>query len=79
MTDREYNETDHVLEADRRYILHSWARQKGLKPVHVVKAEGVNFWDASGKRYYDMSSQLVNMNVGHGNKKIADAVKRQVD
>jgi len=71
--------TDPVLETDRTYNLHSWARQKGLKPLHVTRAEGVYFWDASGKRYYDMSSQLVNVNVGHGNKKIADAIKRQVD
>ncbi len=79
MTDQKHDKTGGVLEVDRTYNLHSWARQKGLKPVHVTKAEGIYFWDASGKRYYDMSSQLVNMNVGHGNKKIADAIKRQVD
>jgi len=79
MTDHKYDENDGVLQVDRMYNLHPWSRQKGLQPIHVTRAEGVYFWDASGKRYYDMSSQLVNVNVGHGNKKIAEAIKRQVD
>lgn len=36
-------------------------------------------WDYDGNRYTDMCSQLVNLNVGFGNKKIADAIKEQVD
>jgi taurine--2-oxoglutarate transaminase len=36
-------------------------------------------WDPSGKRYADMSSQLVNLNLGHGNRAIIDAIKRQTD
>ena len=33
-----------------------------------------HMWDYDGKRYTDMSSQLVNLNVGFGNRKIIDAI-----
>ncbi len=36
------------------------------------------FWDENGKQSYDMSSQLVNMNIGHGNKKVIKAIQEQV-
>ena len=63
----------------KEYNLQSWSKQKGLNPISVEKAEGIYFWDFDGNRYTDMSSQLVNMNVGFGNKSIGDAIKEQVD
>jgi len=62
-----------------QYVLQSWNKQKGLNPIPVEKAEGIYFYDFDGNRYTDMSSQLVNLNVGFGNKDIADAIKAQVD
>lgn len=62
-----------------KYNLQSWSKQKGLNPIAVEKADGIYMWDYEGNRYTDMSSQLVNMNVGFGNKAIADAIKEQVD
>lgn len=62
-----------------RYNLQSWSKQKGLNPISVEKGDGIYFWDYDGNRYSDMSSQLVNLNVGFGNKDIADAIKTQVD
>lgn len=61
------------------YNLQSWSKQRGLNPISVVKGEGIYFWDDQGNRYTDMSSQLVNMNLGFGNKAIGDAIKEQVD
>ena len=63
----------------KTYNLQSWSRQKSLNPIPVEKAEGIYFWDYDGNRYTDMSSQLVNMNLGFGNKAIGDAIKAQVD
>lgn len=62
-----------------KYNLQSWSKQKGLNPVVIEKADGIYIWDPSGKRYSDMSSQLVNLNLGHGNKAIIDAIKKQAD
>jgi taurine--2-oxoglutarate transaminase len=63
----------------KRFSLQSWSKQKGLNPIVVQKAEGIYFWDDKGNRYTDMSSQLVNQNLGFGNKAIAKAIKEQVD
>ncbi len=63
----------------KEYNLQSWSKQKNLNPITVEKAEGIYFWDEKGNRYSDMSSQLVNMNLGFGNKAIGDAIKAQVD
>ena len=52
-----------IRALDKKYNLHSWSAQKALNPIVVEKADGIFFCDADGKKYYDMSSQLVNMNV----------------
>lgn len=64
---------------DLTYNLHSWSPQKGLDPMVITKGEGIYFWNAEGKRFYDMSSQLVNMNIGYGNRKVIEAIKDQVE
>ena len=68
-----------IRDMDLKYNLHSWSKQKGLKPLVITKAEGIYLWDSDGKRYMDMSSELVNANVGHGNKEIVEAIKKQAD
>ncbi|MFA7660155.1 MAG: aminotransferase class III-fold pyridoxal phosphate-dependent enzyme [Anaerovoracaceae bacterium] len=68
-----------VVEMGKKYNLYSWSAQRKLNPANIVKAEGIYFWDEDGKKYYDMSAQLVNMNLGHGNKKLIQAIKDQAD
>jgi len=66
-----------IKEQDLQYNLHSWSKQGKINPIPVVKSEGIYFWDYDGKRYTDMSSQLVNMNLGHGNAAIIGAIQEQ--
>ncbi|MDQ7097144.1 aminotransferase class III-fold pyridoxal phosphate-dependent enzyme [Desulfosporosinus sp. PR] len=68
-----------ISETSRKYNLHSWSAQGQLKPKVMIGGEGVYFWDGEGKRYYDMSSQLVNLNIGHGNKKVIKAIQDQAE
>lgn len=68
-----------VSNTCKEYSLQSWSKQSGIAQLPVEKAEGIYFWDYDGNRYTDMSSQLVNMNLGFGNKAIGDAIKEQVD
>lgn len=70
---------EEVKELSRKYVLQSWSIQKTLNPVPIEKAEGIYMYDYDGKRYADMSAQLVNLNVGFGNQAIANAIKEQVD
>lgn len=68
-----------IKDTLKKYNLQSWSRQKSINPISVEKADNIYFWDYDGNRYTDMSSQLVNMNLGFGNKAIGQAIKDQVD
>jgi taurine--2-oxoglutarate transaminase len=68
-----------ISEMSREYNLHSWSVQGELNPKVMAGGEGIYFWDGEGKRYYDMSSQLVNLNIGHGNKKVIKAIQDQAE
>lgn len=61
------------------YCLQSWSKQKGLNPIPIEKAEGIYLYDFNGNRYADMSSQLVNLNLGHGNRAIIEAIQKQAE
>ncbi len=71
--------TEVIKTMQTQYVLQSWSKQRGLNPKAFVKTEGIYMWDESGVRYTDMSSQLVNLNVGHGNKQIVEAIKEQAE
>lgn len=73
------NRAKEIKKDNSKYNLHSWCAQGKLDPAVIVKAEGIYFYTADGKRFTDMSSQLVNMNIGHGNKKVIQAIKDQAE
>ena len=43
----------------------------------VDRAEGVYFWTVDGTRYLDFNSQLMGVNIGHGDKRVIDAIAKQ--
>jgi taurine--2-oxoglutarate transaminase len=68
-----------IVDLSRRHTMFSWAAQGTVNPIPMVRGEGIYFWDASGKRYIDMNSQLMCVNIGHGDRRVIDAIKRQAD
>lgn len=70
---------EEVVQLNREYTFFSWAVQSAVNPVPVAKAQGVYFWDYDGKRYFDFSSQLMNVNIGHGHPKVIQAIKDQAE
>ncbi len=68
---------ENVPEFVARHTYGTWRPQKGWKPLHVVRAQGSCFWDASGRRYLDMSAQLMCSNLGHQNEAVVEAICRQ--
>ncbi len=73
------SEAKEIQEKQTTYVLQSWNKQKGLKPIPIKSAENIYLYDYDGNRYTDMSSMHVNMNVGYGNKEINEAIKKKVD
>ena len=68
-----------IVDLTKRHTLFSWSAQAALNPIAMVRGEGIYFWDADGKRYIDMNSQLMCVNIGHGERRVIDAIKRQAD
>jgi taurine--2-oxoglutarate transaminase len=64
---------------DREYVVHSWSVQSALDPIVIVRTQGVYMWDENGKRYLDMTSQVMNQNIGHQHPKVVEAIQRQAD
>jgi taurine--2-oxoglutarate transaminase len=72
------SEAQEIIQDNMDYTLFSWSKQKGIAPIAVKYAEGVYLYDYDGKRYIDFSSGLINVNIGHGNQRVTDAVVRQM-
>ena len=69
---------EEILKNNLDYTLFSWSKQKGLDPICVEKAEGVYLYDYNGKRSLDFSSGLMNVNIGHGDQRVTNAVVKQM-
>ena len=72
------SETIEIIQNNLDFTLFSWSKQKGISPIAVKHAEGVYLYDYDGKRYIDFSSGLMNVNIGHGDQRITEAVTKQM-
>ena len=72
-------ENEQILQNNLDHTLFSWIKQSGLSPLNIERAEGVYLYDRDGKRYIDFSSQLMSVNIGHGNRKVREAVTKQME
>jgi len=72
------SETQGIIQDNLDHTLFSWSKQKGISPIAVKYGEGVNLYDYDGKRFLDFSSGLMNVNIGHGNQRVTDAVMKQM-
>ncbi len=68
---------DEVVELSKRYTLYDWSAQSKILPMPVDHAEGVYFFTTDGTRYLDFNSQLMGVNIGHGDKRVIDAIAKQ--
>ncbi|MEO6721195.1 MAG: aminotransferase class III-fold pyridoxal phosphate-dependent enzyme [Ferruginibacter sp.] len=67
-----------VIQNNTDYTLFSWSKQKGTSPLAIKYGKGVYLYDFDDKRYIDFSSGLMNVNIGHGDQRITDAVVKQM-
>jgi taurine--2-oxoglutarate transaminase len=63
----------------KRYVLTPWSAQAAIDAPVIVRAAGVELFDADGKRYIDASSGLIAVNLGHGHPHVVAALKEQLD
>jgi taurine---2-oxoglutarate transaminase len=68
---------DDIVELAKRYTLYDWQAQAKAMPIAVDHAEGVYFYGTDGTRYLDLNSQLMGVNIGHGDRRVIEAITRQ--
>ncbi len=70
---------EEMVALTKEHTFFSWSAQGAVNPIPMARAKGVYFWDANGKRYLDFNSQLMCVNIGHGDQRVIDAIKAQAD
>lgn len=70
---------DQIVPLSKEHVFWTWSAQAKVNPIPVSRAQGVYFWDTSGKRYLDFNSMTMCVNIGHGDRRVIDAMKAQLD
>lgn len=68
---------DEIVELCRRHTLFEWSAQAAVDPIPVARAKGIYFWTPENKRYIDFNSQLMCVNIGHGDERVVRAIQEQ--
>ena len=68
---------DEIVELSRKHTLFEWVAQSAADPIPVATAKGSYFYSADGKRYLDFNSQLMSVNIGHGDERVIEAIATQ--
>jgi len=70
--------TADIAAQNKDFTFFSWSIQNAVKPVTIDHANGVYLHSTDGRKMIDFSSQLMNVNIGHGRSEVADAVLAQM-
>src|SRR6516164_3202643 len=62
----------HIFVRDQ---MAEWSRQ----PLIMARADGVHYWDVHGRRYLDALSGIYVASVGHNNRRVIEAIQKQLD
>ncbi len=67
-----------MVELTKKHTLFEWSAQSKVDPIPVSHAKGIFFWTPEGKRFIDFNSQLMSVNIGHGDERVVRAISEQV-
>jgi taurine--2-oxoglutarate transaminase len=68
---------EQMVALSKKHTLFEWSAQSKVDPLPVAKAKGVYFWTPEGKRFIDLNSQLMSVNIGHGDPRVIEAIHQQ--
>lgn len=68
---------EEILRLNREHVFFSWSVQNEVRPIPIAGGQGVNYWDADGRRYLDFSSQLMSLNIGYQHPRVVAAIQEQ--
>src|SRR5438105_14548691 len=69
--------------SEERFLRQIFVRDQmaewSKSPLLMAKADGVWYWDHTGKRYLDALSGIYTVSVGHNNRRVIEAIRKQLD
>jgi len=69
--------SEEIVALNRAHTFFSWSMQGALDPIAIDRAEGVYLYTPEGRRILDFNSQLMSVNIGHGDRRVVDAITEQ--
>ena len=63
----------------RQIFVRAQMKEFVRAPLIMSRADGVHYWDVQGKRYLDAVSGIYVVSVGHNNRRVIEAIQRQMD
>ncbi|MGH2406597.1 MAG: aminotransferase class III-fold pyridoxal phosphate-dependent enzyme [Candidatus Limnocylindrales bacterium] len=69
--------SEEIVRLSREHTFFSWSVQGQLDPIAIDHAEGVYLYTPEGRRILDFNSQLMSVNIGHGDRRVIDAITAQ--
>jgi taurine--2-oxoglutarate transaminase len=66
-----------MVTLTRQHTLFEWSAQGAVDPIPVSGAKGSYFWTPDGRRFLDFNSQLMCVNIGHGDERVVRAIQEQ--
>ena len=66
-----------IIALTKKHTIFEYAVQGTVDPIPVARAKGVYFWTPEGKRFLDFNSQLMCVNIGHGDPRVVKAIQDQ--
>jgi taurine--2-oxoglutarate transaminase len=69
--------TAEIVRLSREHTFFSWSTQGAIDPIAIDRAEGVYLYTPEGQRILDFNSQLMSVNIGHGDRRVIDAITAQ--
>src|ERR1700745_1146729 len=66
-----------IVSLSKQHTIFEWSAQHAVDPIPVARAKGVYFWTPEGKRFLDFNSQLMCVNIGHGDERVVQAISEQ--
>src|SRR5438552_14235308 len=69
---------EEMIALSKKHTLFEWSAQSKVDPIPVALAKGIYFRRPEGKRFIDFNSQLMCVNIGHGDERVIRAIQEQV-
>lgn len=69
--------SEEMVRLSKQHTFFSWSIQGAVDPIAIDHAKGVWLYTPEGEAILDFCSQLMCVNIGHGDQRVVDAITEQ--